>query len=174
MGRISHVAAMTPAMSLAAILMTAATPATTVLAAATTPVPSLAVILGTPVTPATPVAAPPPAAAGSPAPARVDVTAPSVARPAGTTTAVASAGKGHRRLLPPAGAPTGLMGTATTAGGMVLTGALLWWYGTVWPRRTLEGPIDTRRSPYGRRRHPGPKVWTRPPGRRHGTDAPET
>ncbi|MER5418617.1 hypothetical protein [Streptosporangium roseum] len=77
-------------------------------------------------------------------------------------------------ILPPAEAPTGLMGTAATAGGMVLTGALLWWYGTVWPRRTPEGSIDTRRSPYGRRRSPGPKVWTRSPGRRHGTDAPET
>ncbi|MFD8563984.1 hypothetical protein ACFV1N_42520 [Streptosporangium canum] len=61
-------------------------------------------------------------------------------------------------ILPPAGAPTGLMGTAATAGGLVLTGALLWWYGTVWPRRTLQGPIDTRRSPYGPRRYPGLKI----------------
>ncbi|MFF0573519.1 hypothetical protein [Streptosporangium saharense] len=44
---------------------------------------------------------------------------------------------------------------AATAGSVTLTGGLLWWYGALWPRRTPQRPINTRRSPYGYRRYPG-------------------
>ncbi|MEV6865499.1 hypothetical protein AB0M44_31405 [Streptosporangium subroseum] len=55
--------------------------------------------------------------------------------------------------LPYTGPPADLIGKIATAGGLVLTGGLFWWYGAIWPRRTPSGPIAIRRSPYGRRRH---------------------
>ncbi|SNT44767.1 hypothetical protein SAMN05216276_104413 [Streptosporangium subroseum] len=57
--------------------------------------------------------------------------------------------------LPYTGPPADLIGKIATAGGLVLTGGLFWWYGAIWPRRTPSGPIAIRRSPYGRRRHSG-------------------
>ncbi|MDP9846143.1 hypothetical protein [Streptosporangium lutulentum] len=69
--------------------------------------------------------------------------------------------------LPFTGPPADLMGRIAMAGGLVLTGGLFWWYGAVWPRRTPIGPIVTRRSPYGPRRHPGPGP-RRPATRSHG------
>ncbi|GLW05054.1 hypothetical protein Misp01_01840 [Microtetraspora sp. NBRC 13810] len=38
-----------------------------------------------------------------------------------------------------------MLGGLATAGGLILTGALLWWLGTVWPHRTPETPVVTRR-----------------------------
>ncbi|MER7127454.1 hypothetical protein [Streptosporangium saharense] len=49
----------------------------------------------------------------------------------------------------------GLPVWAATAGSVTLTGGLLWWYGALWPRRTPQRPVNTRRSPYGYRRYPG-------------------
>jgi hypothetical protein len=43
--------------------------------------------------------------------------------------------RGRRRHLPDTGPPVDLMGKLATAGGMVLTGGIMWWYGSVWPRR---------------------------------------
>ncbi|MGW4421276.1 hypothetical protein [Streptosporangium sp. NPDC004631] len=60
-------------------------------------------------------------------------------------------------LLPVTGQP-GLVSTIAGAGAVVLAGGLLWWYGTVWPRRAPEDPIDPDRSPYGPRRYPGLKL----------------
>jgi hypothetical protein len=57
--------------------------------------------------------------------------------------------------LPYTGPPADLIGKIATAGGLVLTGGLFWWYGAIWPRRNPSGPITIRRSPYGRRRHSG-------------------
>jgi hypothetical protein len=57
--------------------------------------------------------------------------------------------------LPYTGPPADLMSKIAIAGGLVLTGGLFWWYGAIWPRRTPNGPIAIRRSPYGRRRHLG-------------------
>ncbi|HLU76100.1 MAG TPA: hypothetical protein VKZ82_28240 [Nonomuraea sp.] len=39
---------------------------------------------------------------------------------------------GHR--LPFTGPPLDLMAKLATAGGLVLTGGVLWWYGSLWPR----------------------------------------
>ncbi|MEU4578081.1 hypothetical protein ACBI99_34060 [Nonomuraea sp. ATR24] len=47
---------------------------------------------------------------------------------------------GGRRHLPFTGPPVDLMGKLATAGGMVLTGGIIWWYGSLWPR--------SRRDPY--------------------------
>lgn len=60
-------------------------------------------------------------------------------------------------LLPLTGQP-GLVATIAGAGAVMLAGGLLWWYGTVWPRRAPEDPIDPNRSPYGPRRYPGLKL----------------
>ncbi|MEV0348160.1 hypothetical protein AB0H88_20500 [Nonomuraea sp. NPDC050680] len=38
------------------------------------------------------------------------------------------------RHLPRTGPPTDLLAKLATAGGLLLTGAAFWWYGSVWPR----------------------------------------
>ncbi|MFG1702929.1 hypothetical protein ACFLIM_07030 [Nonomuraea sp. M3C6] len=44
---------------------------------------------------------------------------------------------GHRSgRLPFTGPPTDLVGKLATAGGLVVMGGILWWYGSVWPRST--------------------------------------
>jgi hypothetical protein len=40
----------------------------------------------------------------------------------------------HRDRLPFTGPPVDLMAKLATAGGLVLTGGVVWWYGTLWPR----------------------------------------
>ncbi len=40
----------------------------------------------------------------------------------------------HRDRLPFTGPPVDLMAKLATAGGLVLTGGLMWWYGSLWPR----------------------------------------
>ncbi|SDJ62103.1 hypothetical protein [Nonomuraea jiangxiensis] len=43
---------------------------------------------------------------------------------------------GHRTgHLPFTGPPTDLMAKLATAGGLVVMGGILWWYGSIWPRR---------------------------------------
>ncbi|MCG5220500.1 hypothetical protein [Streptosporangium sp. KLBMP 9127] len=41
-----------------------------------------------------------------------------------------------------------------TAVGFIVTGGVLWWLGTVWPRRSPDGPIKINRTGYGERRYP--------------------
>ncbi|GAA3580717.1 hypothetical protein GCM10022419_072730 [Nonomuraea rosea] len=43
---------------------------------------------------------------------------------------------GHARhgRLPYTGPPADLMGKLATAGGLVVMGGILWWYGSIWPR----------------------------------------
>ncbi|MEV0618018.1 hypothetical protein AB0I81_32165 [Nonomuraea sp. NPDC050404] len=44
---------------------------------------------------------------------------------------------GHRHgHLPYTGPPADLMGKLATAGGLVVMGGILWWYGSIWPRST--------------------------------------
>ncbi|SDK14001.1 hypothetical protein SAMN05421874_105265 [Nonomuraea maritima] len=43
---------------------------------------------------------------------------------------------GHGRRLPYTGPPADLMAKLATAGGLVITGGILWWYGSIWPRST--------------------------------------
>jgi hypothetical protein len=50
-----------------------------------------------------------------------------------------------------------------TAGGVIVTGGVLWWLGTVWPRRTPDQPISATRSTYGRRRYPDLPLQDLPP-----------
>ncbi|MET8866141.1 hypothetical protein ABZW11_24665 [Nonomuraea sp. NPDC004580] len=40
----------------------------------------------------------------------------------------------HRKQLPFTGPPTDLLAKLATAGGMVVMGGILWWYGSIWPR----------------------------------------
>ncbi|WP_336208350.1 hypothetical protein [Nonomuraea sp. LPB2021202275-12-8] len=47
----------------------------------------------------------------------------------------------HHGRLPFTGPPVDLMAKLATAGGMVLTGGIVWWYGSLWPR--------SGRSPFG-------------------------
>lgn len=56
--------------------------------------------------------------------------------------------------LPRTGPATDLMAKLATAGGLLLTGGIIWWYGSVWPRRTPAAPITVTRSPTARRRYP--------------------
>ncbi|MEV0997694.1 hypothetical protein [Nonomuraea sp. NPDC050202] len=46
---------------------------------------------------------------------------------------------GHRRHghLPYTGPPADLMGKLATAGGLVVMGGILWWYGSIWPRSSM-------------------------------------
>lgn len=41
---------------------------------------------------------------------------------------------GHGRRLPFTGPPVDLMAKLATATGLVITGGILWWYGSIWPR----------------------------------------
>ncbi|WP_344929089.1 hypothetical protein [Streptosporangium carneum] len=91
------------------------------------------------------------------------------AQPPGNARSLPVSGRPHRtdaRLhrtdaqLHPAGArrrpaDAGPPGWAVTAGGVTLTGGLIWWYATIWPRRVPSAPINPNRSPYGPRRYPG-------------------
>lgn len=54
--------------------------------------------------------------------------------------------------LPYTGPPADLMGKLATGGGLVVMGAIVWWYGSIWPRQTPDGPIMSTRAP--RRRYP--------------------
>ncbi|PZG12379.1 hypothetical protein [Nonomuraea aridisoli] len=45
-------------------------------------------------------------------------------------------GRGRDRRLPYTGLPTDLAAKLATAGGLVITGGILWWYGSIWPRST--------------------------------------
>ncbi|MFG1698695.1 hypothetical protein [Nonomuraea sp. NPDC049309] len=40
----------------------------------------------------------------------------------------------HRKQLPFTGPPADWLGRLATAGGMVVMGGILWWYGSIWPR----------------------------------------
>jgi len=40
----------------------------------------------------------------------------------------------HRDRLPLTGPPIDLMAKLATAGGLVVTGGIVWWYGSIWPR----------------------------------------
>lgn len=42
----------------------------------------------------------------------------------------------HRGNLPFTGPPTDLIGKLATAGGLIVMGGILWWYGSIWPRST--------------------------------------
>lgn len=54
---------------------------------------------------------------------------------------------GYGRRLPYTGPPADFMGKLATAGGLLLTGGIVWWYGSIWPRQTPGG-----------RRYPGLKA----------------
>lgn len=43
-------------------------------------------------------------------------------------------GHGRHGHLPYTGPPADLMGKLATAGGLVVMGGILWWYGSIWPR----------------------------------------
>ena len=49
----------------------------------------------------------------------------------------------HRDRLPFTGPPVDLMAKLATAGGLVLTGGIVWWYGTLWPR-SGRAPLEER------------------------------
>ncbi|WP_283137301.1 hypothetical protein [Rhizohabitans arisaemae] len=53
--------------------------------------------------------------------------------------------------LPRTGPPTDLLARLATGVALLMTGALLWWYGSVWPR---EGRLRSRWSWAGRPRNP--------------------
>ncbi|GAA3217897.1 hypothetical protein [Nonomuraea helvata] len=42
----------------------------------------------------------------------------------------------HRGNLPFTGPPADLMAKLATAGGLIVMGGILWWYGSIWPRST--------------------------------------
>ncbi|WP_433438688.1 hypothetical protein [Nonomuraea sp. CA-141351] len=42
----------------------------------------------------------------------------------------------HRGNLPFTGPPTDLIAKLATAGGLIVMGGILWWYGSIWPRST--------------------------------------
>ncbi|MFF4616693.1 hypothetical protein [Nonomuraea jabiensis] len=42
----------------------------------------------------------------------------------------------HLDNLPFTGPPADLMGKLATAGGLIVVGGILWWYGSIWPRST--------------------------------------
>ncbi|MFI6298750.1 hypothetical protein ACIBEJ_44680 [Nonomuraea sp. NPDC050790] len=45
--------------------------------------------------------------------------------------------------LPFTGPPSDFMGKLATAGGLVLTGGIVWWYGSIWPRQNYRRPEST-------------------------------
>ncbi|MFI6919185.1 hypothetical protein ACIBIZ_04460 [Nonomuraea spiralis] len=49
-------------------------------------------------------------------------------------------GRGHGRL-PYTGPPSDLLGKLATAGGLVVMGGIMWWYGSIWPRSVPDGPL---------------------------------
>ncbi|MET9342848.1 hypothetical protein [Nonomuraea sp. NPDC003804] len=57
--------------------------------------------------------------------------------------------------LPHTGPPADLLGKLATGAGLVVMGAIVWWYGSIWPRQTPDGPLVTTLTP--RRRHPDPE-----------------
>ncbi|MFI6604573.1 hypothetical protein ACIBHX_50830 [Nonomuraea sp. NPDC050536] len=58
------------------------------------------------------------------------------------------------RRLPFTGPPADLWGKVATAGGLMLTGGIAWWYGSIWPRQNYDGTITAGRT-RSRRRWPG-------------------
>ncbi|MCK2221665.1 hypothetical protein MF672_048855 [Actinomadura sp. ATCC 31491] len=55
---------------------------------------------------------------------------------------------GHRHgRLPYTGPPADLMAKLATAGGLVVTGGILWWYGSVWPRQDGPHPSPATKAP---------------------------
>lgn len=61
------------------------------------------------------------------------------------------------RRLPFTGPPADLWGKVATAGGLILTGGIAWWYGSIWPRQTYDGTIAAGRT-RSRRRWPSVKI----------------
>jgi hypothetical protein len=47
----------------------------------------------------------------------------------------------HSGHLPLTGPPVDLMSKLATAGGLVVMGAIMWWYGSIWPRSTPDLPL---------------------------------
>jgi hypothetical protein len=49
--------------------------------------------------------------------------------------------RGHG-YLPYTGPPADLLAKLATAGGLVVMGAILWWYSSLWPRASYQGPTE--------------------------------